>query len=112
MVLSILQTGEMCFLYSALVKNWHNHRARHLKAMVLRRMGRQQEAMRLIEESLEIDRFNFGCRFEAWLLSGDRDMPSGFRRLMRDEARNYEELAVDYAQAGDWEDALKVVNTA
>ena len=31
---------------------------------------------------------------------------------MRDESRNYEELATDYAQAGNWEDALAVVNAA
>ena len=39
-------------------------------------------------------------------------MPSSLRILMRDESRNYEELATDYAQAGNWEDALAVVNAA
>ena len=96
----------------SLVRNWHNHRGRHLKAMILRKLGREKEAIELIKESLNIDKFNFGCRFEAWLQSGEKEMPSSLRILMRDESRNYEELATDYAQAGNWEDALAVVNAA
>lgn len=30
--------------------------------------------------------------FEAWLQSGEKEMPSSLRILMRDESRNYEEL--------------------
>lgn len=96
----------------SLVRNWHNHRARHLKTMILRKLGREAEAKQLIEESLEIDKFNFGCRFEACLLSGKAGMSQELRELMRDESRNYEELATDYAQAGNWEDALAVVSMA
>lgn len=96
----------------SLVRNWHNHRARHLKAMILRKLGRNTEALQLIEESLRIDKFNFGCRFEAFLLSGETAFPQEVRELMRDESRNYEELATDYAQAGNWEDALAVVHAA
>lgn len=96
----------------ALIRNWHNHRGRHLKTMILRKLGRGKEAMELIEESLKIDKFNFGCSFESWILSGDKEMSLELRTLMRDESRNYEELATDYAQAGNWEDALTVVNMA
>lgn len=96
----------------SLARNWHNHRGRHLKTMILRKLGREKEALRLIEESLEIDKLNFGCRFEAVLLSGGTGFSQEFRKLMRDESRNYEELATDYAQAGSWEDALAVVRMA
>lgn len=96
----------------SLVRNWHNHRARHLKTMILRKLGRTEEALQLIAESLRIDKFNFGCRFEACLLSDEGDASHELRELMRDESRNYEELATDYAQAGAWEDALAVVHMA
>ena len=96
----------------SLVRNWHNHRGRHLKAMILRKLGREEEAIKLIEESLNIDKFNFGCGFEAWLQFGEKEMSPSLRILMRNESRNYEELATDYAQAGNWKDALTVVNTA
>lgn len=96
----------------SLVRNWHNHRARHLKTMILRQLGREAEARQLIEESLDIDKFNFGCRFEAYLLSGQTNQPEELKELMRDESRNYEELATDYAQAGNWNDALAVVSMA
>ena len=94
----------------SLVRNWHNHRARHLKVTILRHLGKEEEACRLIEESLKIDSFNFGCRFEAYLLSGEVQFPEETRKLMRDESRNYEELVLDYAQAGCWEEALKVAD--
>ena len=55
----------------SLNKNGHNHRARHLKAAILRHKGAKAEALQWIEESLKIDRFNFGCLFEQYLISGE-----------------------------------------
>lgn len=96
----------------SLVRNWHNHRARHLKTLILRHLGRQEEALQLIHESLALDPFNFGCSFEAWLLTGDETVLADLKVRMRNEARNYEELVADYAQAGDWLAALQVVDAA
>lgn len=36
----------------SLIRNWHNHKARALKAAILRRMGRKEEALQLIKDSL------------------------------------------------------------
>ena len=44
----------------SLVRNWHHHKARQLKASILRHLGRKEEALDLIAESLKIDRFNMG----------------------------------------------------
>lgn len=55
----------------SLVRNWHHHKARQLKASILRHLGRKEEALDLIAESLKIDRFNMGCRFEQYLLTDD-----------------------------------------
>lgn len=96
----------------SLLRNWHNLRARHLKTSILRRLGRGEEALRLIDDSLCIDRFNFGCGFEKWLITGQQSDREALVALMRGEAHNYEELASDYAAAGCWEEALKVTELA
>ncbi len=96
----------------SLVRNWDNLRGRHLKATILRHLGRKEEALSLIEESLRMDRFNFGCGFEKFLLTGNDDDWQTLSSLMRSEAHNYEELALDYASAACWEEALVVADKA
>jgi len=49
---------------NSMLKNWHGHTARHLKVAILRHLNRKEEALKLIEESLQIDQFNVGCLFE------------------------------------------------
>ncbi len=87
----------------ALWRGWHNHQARAMKAAVLRRLDRTEEALALIAESLRIDPFNFGCRWVQYLLDG-----SGleeFAVLMRGEPENYDEIALDFCAAGLLEEA-------
>lgn len=96
----------------SLIRNWHNLRARHLKALILRRLNRKEEALALIRESLSIDSFNFGCGFEEYLLTGKEGIWQALSVQMRNEGHNYEELALDYASAGCWEEALEVVEKA
>ncbi len=87
----------------ALWRGWHNHQVRALKAAVLRRLGRTDEALALIAESLRIDKFNYGCRWVQYLLDG-----SGleeFVALMRGEPENYDEVALDWCAAGLFEEA-------
>lgn len=96
----------------SLLRNWNNLRGRHLKTIILRRLGRTDEALAFIENSLAIDRFNFGCRFEKYLISAAETDKKFLMSSMRDEAHNYEELALDYATAGCWEEALAVVDLA
>ena len=90
----------------ALARNWHHHQARALKAAVLRRLGRADEALALCAESLALDKFNYGCRWVELLLgAGDRE---AFTLLMRGESENYDEIALDFCAAGlcDEADAL------
>ncbi len=93
----------------SLARNWHNHRARHLKMIILRNLNRKEEATALVSESVALDKFNFGCLFEACILSGSSEEKSRLVCLMREDPNNYEDLALDYARAGQWEDALKVI---
>ena len=83
-----------------------------MKAAILRHLGRKDEALALIEDSLRIDRFNFGCGFEKYLITGVEADLKELLALMRPEAHNYEELVLDYASAGCWEEALVVAETA
>lgn len=93
----------------ALIKNWHNHKARHLKAILLRKTGRTDEAKKLIKDSLAIDHFNFGIHFEKYLLDKDSNDLKSFKDMLRDNVHNYIEFSLDYAQAGCYDEAIALM---
>ncbi len=93
----------------SLVRNWHNNNARTLKAAILRKMGRTEEALELIQDSLKIDLFNFGCRFEQYLITSDATALAEMNRLMRGEIHNYEIIALDYIAAGMSDEAVRLL---
>ncbi len=80
--------------------NWHNHKARALKATILRKMGMVSEALLLIDESLELDLFNYGCRYEKYLIEADDEVLAEMKEMLRKSDQNYDELALDYQGAG------------
>ncbi len=105
--------GEALYeVEKSLVRNWHNHKARVLKAAVLRKLGRKDEALIWIEDSLKIDLFNFGCRFEKYLLTNDSNLLAEMNQLMRGEIHNYETLALDYIAAGMYAEAISLLEEA
>jgi tetratricopeptide (TPR) repeat protein len=75
-------------------------------------LGRTDEALALIDDSLSIDAFNAGCRFERYLLTRQADDLAVFHRFLRGESHNYTELVADYASAGCWDEALAVTDAA
>lgn len=93
----------------ALIKNWHNHKARHLKTLLLRKMNRRDEAKQWIADSLAIDGFNFGVLYEKYLLSGEMEDLASFKELLRNYVHNYIEFSLDYAQAGCFEEAISLM---
>ena len=96
----------------SLIRNGHNHRARHLKSLILRQLNCAPKALALIEASLQLDAFNFGCLFERYLNTQDIADLQHCNHLMRGETHNYEELALDYTAAGCWTEALQVLDAA
>ena len=90
---------------SAIISNSHNHKARALKACILRQTGRCTEALAWIGASLEIDHFNYGCLYEKALISGESADLERIDTLMHGNIENHHELALDYAAAGQWEEA-------
>ena len=87
-----------------LVKNWHNVKARGLKAYLLRRLGREEEVRGWIGESLAIDPFDYLSRLELVRLgSGTRE---AVRTLARDFHETWLRVARDYAQFGAYREAI------
>jgi tetratricopeptide (TPR) repeat protein len=93
----------------SLIRNWHNHKARALKTAILRKLGRGEEALSLIDDSLKIDLFNFGCRFEQYLITNDASVLAEMHKLMRGEIHNYEVVALDYIAAGMYDEAVRLL---
>ena len=94
-----------------LIRNWHNHKARQLKVSILRHLGRKEDALTLIEASLDIDLFNMGCRFEKYLLSGDNQVLTELVALMRGAVHPVIEYSLDYAAAGMYKEAIEFLQT-
>jgi tetratricopeptide (TPR) repeat protein len=89
----------------SLIRNWHNHKARHLKTAILRKLGKKEEALEWAFDSLKIDTFNIGCRFETYLLTKDSYFLEEIKQITRNDAQVYIEYALDYAAAGLYEEA-------
>ncbi len=93
----------------SLIRNWHNHKARVLKSAILRKLGRTDEALTWISDSLKIDLFNFGCLFEKYLLTKEIGVLAEMNQLMRGEIHNYEIVALDYIAAGMYSEASQIL---
>ena len=96
----------------ALISNSHNHKARAMKAVALRKLGRKDEALTWIQESYKIDPFNYVCMMEEHLLTGSDAPLNRMAELMHDNICNYHETALDDAQAEQEDEAVKVLQTA
>ena len=100
----------------SVVKNYHSHTARHLKVAVLRKLGQHDESFSLIDESLAIDPFNFGCLFEKYLILKETNKQDDaatilvhLKQISRNWVHNFIEYAFDYAHAGLYEEAIKLL---
>ena len=101
----------------SLFRNWLNHKGRQLKTSFLRKTGAYDKAEALIRESLGMDRFNMGCRFEAYLincLQGNTEAASAvkaeMKSLMHGSVHSYLEYAIDYAASGMYEEATQLLS--
>ena len=96
-----------CLVYGA-----HNQKALALKAAVLRLMGKQAEALAVCLTALQSDLFNYGCRYEQYLLTEEKALLNELRFLWQGLTKNYEETALDYAAAGMNEEAGAILKLA
>lgn len=100
----------------SLYRNWLNHKGRQLKVSFLRKMQEYDRAEALIADSLQMDRFNMGCRFEAYLIHQLRGrteeaaaVKAAMKQLMRGAVNSYLEYAIDYAAAGMYDEASQLL---
>ncbi|GCE07863.1 DUF5107 domain-containing protein [Dictyobacter aurantiacus] len=100
----------------ALHWNAYNAKGYHLKAALLRKLGRQEEARLVVREAIRRDSADFGARHEMFLLyqeQGEQQHAEQARselgRLMRADAQNIISLATDYCQSGFYEESIAVL---
>ena len=95
----------------SLVKNYHSHTARHIKAIILRKLNQLKSAAIIIEDSLQLDPFNFGCLFEKYLLFQHNDEQAAkkaieeLKKISRKWVHNFIEYSFDYAHCGLFSEA-------
>ena len=98
--------------------NWHNHKARALKASIMRKLrvmgdvNSEKCAAAFIDESLSFDLFNYGCRYEQYLLTKDETLLAEMKEMLHKSAQNYDELALDYCAAGLYDEAKAIWDIA
>lgn len=96
-------------LERCLQNNWHNHKARALKAAVMRKLEMSEsERLAFLDESLKFDLFNYGCLYEKYLLTGSDEVLADIKQKMHGSNHNYDELALDFYQAGLGDEALAI----
>ncbi len=105
------------FIDRTLNLNADSLRARNLRAVLLRKTGRMEEAAMGAAKVLGVDPLNFWALHEMYLQTrawGGAEKASelsrDLERRMRDEPQNYLELAVDYGNCGMWDEAVDVLS--
>lgn len=93
----------------SLNRNWHNSKARQLKVSILRKLGKTVEAEKLIEESLALDKFNFGILFEKYILNRVSKSPFGDFGVSIPNIHTSIEFALDFAYAGLFDEAIELL---
>jgi len=100
----------------SLSTNALNNKARNIKAIVLRKLGRFKQAKQIALGIIAIDPLDFFAMNELYLAeSGLRSKTRAKKGLadltnkMRNEVESYLELAVDYGNCGLWDEAIEVL---
>ena len=94
-------------LQRSLYRNWTHHRARHLRIAILRRLGREMDALAEVKLALDLDRLEPGALWEEQLLSGG----IRFQEQIKADPNTYLELSLDYAHAGLFVEALEMLRS-
>ena len=97
-----------------LVKNMHNVKARGLKAIILRKLGRAVEAEKWLAENRKVDAFDYLSMFEmAWIRKNRGEDICPVLEQIKDRMSNPQEsclqTARDYAEAKCYEEAETVL---
>lgn len=100
----------------ALATNAWNTKAKDLKAAVLRHLGRFEQAAQVASDVLKVDLLDFWALNELYLAKSamkakdeaDKQLRT-LMKIMREDIQSYLELAVDYGNAGLYDEAIQVL---
>lgn len=96
------------YIERALVKNSHSLKALGVKAVLLRRLGRLEEAKALCDQTLELDPFAYVAGVEKAL--HDENAREMLLKKMRNNPSAFLETASDYAELGEYALARTVLS--
>lgn len=104
------------YVDKSIIKNYHHIKARNLKTMILRVQNRMEEARDFAQETFKIDRLDFLVRNELYLINSfnkGKEQAQAVKEklscIMRDSHHNYLETAIDYAEAGFYNEAVDLL---
>lgn len=115
----ILQNWDeaLSHVETSLIRNYHSPKARHLKAVILRKLNHWEKAAEWINESLRTDSFDFGSRFELHRIytnKGEVELAcktlDELKQIMRDDNHSYTEISLDYANTGMYDEAFELLS--
>jgi tetratricopeptide (TPR) repeat protein len=103
--------GASVFAQKALDYNRISVPAHEILIISCRKLNKQSESERNIEELLAIDPLNHFARFEKYLFNPSSASLNDFKSLIRNEFphETYLEIAADYANRGLYEEAARVL---
>jgi len=105
-------TDALMLLERSLIRNSRGFLSRHLKTVVLRKLHRTEEARSFAMETIALDPFEFGSLYELAALAGEDADTHEYRTLqkrIRNSEHSYIEIAIDYATAGLYQDAINLL---
>ncbi len=119
--ISMYQNDYVKALYQideSLSTNLRNNRAAALKASILRKLGRYDEASDVLKQIVKSDPLDFRLQNELYLIAkgqGNKTVAENIllklKREMRDFNENYLELAVGYLSDGLLDEAEQIMNS-
>ncbi|WP_221932452.1 DUF5107 domain-containing protein [Carboxylicivirga sp. M1479] len=91
---------------ASLDTNRQNNKAYILKAVVLKYQGEKEAAQQVLNELFKIDSLDQWAKFELATLTGNFDK---FIESSRNDAQTVIDIAIDYAEAGFYQEAIDVI---
>lgn len=98
----------LSFVEQSLQRGTHHIKARALRTSLLRLVGRKQDAMSFVKETMQIDALDHGAQYE-WMKLGQMT-EAEFVACMRDDEHNYIELALTYMESGLDDQAIEILS--
>jgi tetratricopeptide (TPR) repeat protein len=102
--------SALSFVNRSLDGNALNVRAYGLKASILRRLNRTDEALRLVSFAMEkCDPLDVRLMAEQWLLTKDAKASSPLFETLNSHPATAQEIAAEYYNCGLWSDAVTII---